>query len=244
MAFIDILPLLSNLLRPIVRNFDTHQGFWLVSLTIGLLVIAWRTCIVTSRNDAKRSRPYVILEAMPGIFLGVRLNNVGLTMARNVRIAAIPPIKMAFPNYKRDIKFISKGVDCLSPRMRLETRLGTFSDLQKENPDLVFKGKISYEDDAGLKYSETFVLDYSLFKDITHSSEDDAIASRIQELTREICHLSSGFHQFHVVVDGDKTHRFWAPPTISRQATPTVASPDQQSLSSDSEHVTKEPTNG
>lgn len=244
MAVIDFWTSFTNLLRPIVRNFDVHQGFWLVSLTIGLLVIAWRTCIVTSRNDAKRSRPYVILEAVSGIFLGVRLNNVGLTMAKNVRITATPPIKMALLGDRRDIKFISKGVDCLPPRMCLETMLGTWTELKKDNPGVVFKGKIAYEDDRGRKYSEEFVLDYSLFEDIALSLKENSTASSIQELTKELHNYSTGFHNFHVAVARQRPLRFRPPPDMTTQTQTAVVPTDQQMASSTPEQDTKRPING
>lgn len=177
---------LSGVLTSVVHNFDTHQGFWLVSLTIVLVFIGIVTCRAASRNDRERSRPYVILEAMPGIFLGVRLSNIGLTMAKNVKVTASPPIKISLGNHIQEPRFLSKGVACLPPRALHKTILGTFADLQKNNPELVFKGTIAYEDDRRHKYSEDFVLDYSLFNDVAYSSDENEIASSIKELVRKI----------------------------------------------------------
>lgn len=195
---------LSGVSTSVVHNFDTHQGFWLVSLTIALVIIGLATCIVAARNDRRRTRPYVILEALPEMFLGLRLSNVGLTMAKNVKISSTPPIRMAFLKYRQDIRFISRGVACLPPRAFHKTSLGPFEELRKENPELVFKGDISYEDDAGHKYSEKFVLDYSLFEDVTLFSDENDTASRIRELTREFHEFATGFHKPHIVVDKNK----------------------------------------
>lgn len=195
---------LSSVLTSVVHNFDSHQGFWLVSLTFVLVFIGYATCIVAARNDRRRTRPYVILEALPEMFLGLRLSNVGLTMAKNVKISSTPPIRLVFPKYKQDIRFISRGVACLPPRAFHKTSLGLFEDLRKDNPELVFKGDISYEDDAGHKYSEKFVLDYSLFEDVTLFSDDNDTASRIRELTREFHDFATGFHRPHIVVDKNK----------------------------------------
>ena len=184
----------------VVRNLDAHQGFWLVSLTFALVMIGLATCIVATRNDKRRSRPYVVLETVPGVFLGVRMSNIGLTPAQDVRVTSTPTIRIAFDRYKHDISFMSKGVAYLPPRAKFETYIGTFDDLRKECGGMVYKGMISYKDDAGRRYSENFILDYSLYEGLTGTQESD-IARRIRECKDELHLLCSGFYKPHVLVD-------------------------------------------
>jgi len=184
----------------VIRNFDAHQGFWLVLLTGLLVVVGFVTCLVAIRNDRKRSRPYVVLETLPGVFLGVKLCNVGLTLAKNVRVISDPPLRLSFKNYRRDINFISKGVPYLPPRAGHETHIGTLDELKMVNPSLLYSGVITYESDSGEKFKEDFTLDYSLYEGVTDAPENE-IAKRIRELKELMNLLFTGFHKLHVLTD-------------------------------------------
>lgn len=191
---------LPDWVRDVIRNFDAHQGFWFVLLTGLLVVVGFVTCLVTMWNDRKRSRPYVVLETLPGFFLGVKLCNVGLTLAKNVKVVSDPPLRLSFKNYRRDINFISRGVPYLPPRAGHQTHIGTLDELKMVNPDLVFSGTITYESDSGKKFEEDFTLDYSLYEGVTDAPENE-IAKRIRELKELLNLLFTGFYKLHVLTD-------------------------------------------
>ena len=197
----------------IVQNVDKHQGFYLVSLTFALVVIGLLTCSAASRNDKKRSRPYVIMEPLPGIFYGIRVSNIGLTSAKEITVVSEPSLRMVFPNYKKDISFIKKGVAYLPPRAKLETYIGGFEDIRSDNKAMIYKVKISYKDESGHGYVENFTLDYSLYEGLTLQSRNE-LSERIQDVCHAIDHLASGLHSRPVLVENYDEHMMRAVETI------------------------------
>lgn len=228
---------LPGWIRWVICNFDAHQGFWMVSCTIALVLIGLLTCVYARKSDKARSRPYVILETIPGIFLGVKLSNIGLTAAKNVRVESNPVIRTEFARLCKEIGFLSKGVSYLPPRASFKTSIGTLSALRKANETMIYRGRISYESENGDKYTEDFVLDYSLYEDVT-SEPESPIAKRIDELRRILELIANGFYKPHVLVEGyDAYNRKIAKFIAEQQSEQGLGPKDDSAVNSDEEGV-------
>ena len=195
----------------IVRNLDVHQGFYMVLLTVALVVCAYKSARAAVRNielikqnDDKRTLPYVVLEVVNDMpFYGVRMVNLGATAAHNVVVRAEPKIEMVFQNYRKPIKFLQEPVAYIAPSANYATDIGSFRDIEKANPSKVYTGMISFENDEGKKFEHEFVLDFTPYTDAVHKDEKTIhhVAKHLEELSREVSHIATGFHKPHVLVE-------------------------------------------
>lgn len=195
----------------ILSLLDGHEGSCMVLLTIGLFICAGVSCWIAAKNirlmkqlDAKRSSPYVVIETTQHIpCFGVRLVNMGLTAARNVKVAATPKIEIAFPNFPKAIRFIEEGIAVLVPNETHTTDLGTFEMLQKSNPSLIYRCTVSYESDWGEKFTTECVLDYSLYDGLAYRGTKTVhdLTKQFESFARDFHLLASGFHKLHVLTE-------------------------------------------
>ena len=183
----------------------------MVLLTIGLFICAGVSCWIAAKNirlmkqlDAKRSSPYVVIEATQNLPLyGLRIVNMGLTAARNIKVAATPKIKITFETYQKPITFIEEGVAVLVPQGAYETLLGSFDTLKQSNPSLVYRCTISYESDWGEKFTTECVLAYSLYDGLAYQGTKTVndLVNQFESFARDFHSLASGLHKLHVLTE-------------------------------------------
>lgn len=197
---------------------EAHQGTAMVLLTIALVICAFASCWISSRSvrlmkklDAKRSSPYVIIEATQNLpMYGVRLVNMGLTAARNVKVTATPKIEISFETFQKPIKFIEEGVTVLVPQGAYESILGTFDTLKQHNPSLVYRCTVSYESDWGEKFTTECVLDYSLYEGLAYHGTKTVhdLAKQFETFARDFHSLATGYYKPHILTeDYDKSNK-------------------------------------
>lgn len=198
-------------LAHILSLLDGHEGSCMVLLTIGLFICAGVSCWIAAKNirimkqlDAKRSSPYVVIEATQNLpMYGLRMVNMGLTAARNVKVTATPKIEITFETFQKPIKFIEEGVAVLVPQGAYESVLGTFDTLKQRNPSLVYRCTVSYESDWGEKFSTECVLDYSLYEGLAYRGTKTVhdLTKQFEAFARDFNHLATGFHKLHVLTE-------------------------------------------
>ena len=198
-------------LAHILSILDGHEGSCMVLLTIGLFICAGVSCWIAAKNikimkqlDAKRSSPYVVIETTHNRpCYGVRLVNMGLTAARNVKVTATPKIEIALPIFPNAIRFIEEGVAVLIPHGAHATDLGTFDMLRKSNPSLVYRCKVSYESDWGEKFTTECVLDYSLYEGLAYRGTKTVhdLTKQFESFAKDFHLLATGFHKLHVLTE-------------------------------------------
>ena len=197
----DFCAWICQLGRWMVALLDRHQGAFMVLLTAALVYYAYKSARAAVRNiklikqnDDKRTLPYVVLEVVNDMpFYGVRMVNLGATAAHNVVVIAEPKIEMVFPNYRKPIKFLHEPVAYLAPSAHFETDIGSFRDIERENPPKIYTGTISFENDDGKRFEHEFVLDFTPYTDTVHKDEKTIhhVAKHLEELTREVRHMIS-----------------------------------------------------
>lgn len=195
----------------ILKQIESHQGCCMVMLTIALVACAIASCWIAARSirlmrelDKKKSAPYVILETTQSIpFYGVRMTNLGLTVARNVTVETSPSLEMLFPNYKKPIGFIAERLPDLVPQKAYESDIGNWGNIMSGNPTLKYQCTVRYESDWGEKYEGKYVLDYSVYEHLAHKEARTLtdLTKRFEEFCREFKLLASGFHKLHVLTE-------------------------------------------
>lgn len=196
---------------------EAHQGSCMVVLTLMLAFCAAVSCVVAvssvrvMRNlETQRSRPYVLLETTNSVpFYGVRIVNMGLTAARQVMVETNPKIQTVFPTYRRPVGFLDRQMSILVPQKTYSTDLGTWEELKRDNPSMIYQCTIRYESEWGEKYASDCVLDYTIYENLAHKSEGTIsdLVKKFEEFTRMFGHLTSGFYKLHVLTEDFHAHR-------------------------------------
>lgn len=213
----DLCVWICQVVRWIIALLDKHQGAFMVLLTTALVYYTYKSARAAVRNielikqnDDKRTLPYVILEVVNDRpVYGVRMVNLGLTAAHNVVVKAEPKIEIIFSNYRKPIRFLYEPVAYLAPSAHFETDIGSFRDIERENPSKIYTGTISFENGDGKRFEHEFVLDFSLYTDTLYKDEKTVhhVAKQLEELTREVRHIATGFHKPHILTeDFDSYH--------------------------------------
>lgn len=197
--------------RWIVALLDKHQGAFMVLLTAALVYYAYKSARAAVRNielikknDDRRTLPYVVLEVVNDMpFYGVRMVNLGATAAHNVVVTSEPKIEMVFQNFRKPIKFLHEPVAYLAPSAHFETDIGSFRDIERENPSKIYTGTICFENDDGKRFEHEFVLDFTPYTDTVHKDEKTIhhVAKHLEELTREVRNIATGFHKPHILTE-------------------------------------------
>lgn len=201
----DLCAWICQIGRWIVALLDKHQGAFMVLLTTALVYYAYKSARAAVRNielikknDDQRTLPYVVLEVVNDMPLyGVRMVNLGATAAHNVVVTSEPKIEMVFQRYRKPIKFLHEPVAYLAPSAHFETDIGSFKDIESENPSKIYTGTISFENDDGKRFEHVFVLDFTPYTDTVHKDEKTIhhVAKHLEELTREVRDIATGFHK-------------------------------------------------
>lgn len=194
----------------IIKFCDAHQGFCMVLLTAALALCAIISCLLAYKNikalkenEVERARPIVILEIVPDLpFYIVRMKNTGRTAARNITIEIDPPLKYCFERWVgKTIGFFNRSVDFFPPDYMLQTSIGSFRDIERNNPSLIYNGTLRYEDVRGRHYEDAFTLDFSLFNDMVFSGKKtiNDIGAEMEKIRRALELFGNGFNKLRVI---------------------------------------------
>ena len=196
-----------------------------VLTTIGLAVIGLYSVRLTRRQltlavelERNRTRPFILFDLInrPPWVLAV-IKNGGQTAAFQVKFNLSPELKIVLggqtmvPREEReiDITFIKQGISVMPPGREIETLIGTWSRVEDRYPNLRFEGKITYKDTQGREYNEPALLDLSFQKGLLHRETKDLedVAKHLEEISKEIHHIGTGFHKPLVRTISEDQHR-------------------------------------
>lgn len=188
-------------LAHVVDVLGRHQGSCMILLTIALVACSIISCYIAAKNikimrklEAKRSSPYVVLETTQSVpFFGIRIVNMGLTTARNIIVEAQPKIRITFPRYQKPIGFLDKRLPVLVPQKFYACDIGSWDDLKKECPSMVYRCVVRYESEWGEKYESEYTLDYSVYEHLIHREE-----RTLTDLTKKFEEFCREFHLFAI----------------------------------------------
>ena len=205
-------------LTHVMSILDSHQGSCMVLLTIALVACGIISCYIAAKNiklmrklEANRSSPYIVLETTQSVpFYGIRMVNMGLTAARNIVVETQPKMRIAFQRYQKPIGFLDRLLPVLVPQKAYACDIGSWDDLKKECPSLVYRCIVRYESEWGEKYESEYALDYSVYEHLIHREERTLtdLTKKFEDFCREFHHFATGFYKPHVLTeDYDKYNK-------------------------------------
>ncbi len=178
------------------------------ALLLGSLIFAGVQIRQARRLREEQSRPFVVVDfdasRLPVIDLTIQ--NVGATMARNVRIEFDPPIERAIEKGERvgrlaNSALITDGLPTLPPGKEIRTFFDmSFERVSSELPTK-YRVRTTYEDFRGRRLQpDEYVLDLGMYKDlefIVRKGSHEA-AKALEEIHKEMKRWTKGLNGLHV----------------------------------------------
>jgi hypothetical protein len=175
-------------------------GLQFLVLVLAALV-AWRQVreAQRQREDARRqreeqARPFVVMTLeVRNTVAEFRIENVGKTIARNVRFQFTPPIESSWDGDDGHVRLaetnlLRHGIPTLPPGKPVEALFDQLpARVSKDLPD-DYEVTVSYEDPLGRTYSEPMTVGYSHLKDVgrLHRHDVHDIHREIRKIAREL----------------------------------------------------------
>jgi len=189
-----------------------------VCLMIGANRLTGRSLQIAVHLDKERSKPVVIMEVVPDIpFFRLKVRNIGLTAAHNVKFAVKPEPRLCFggrnqipaDKTERKIQFIAEGIRSLPPQGEVSTTLGTLKRIEEGLGSLHLHGKISYTDPLGDAHETVVDSDLSIYRGLAYPGKKtiDTVAKELEKIRQELGHIGTGFHKPNVLTQDIKEHR-------------------------------------
>lgn len=131
-------------------------------------------------------RPYVHFDLSPhGPTINAVLRNSGQSAAKDVVVRIKPEFEGSSAEKERPIKLTSQTITWLPPGKMIEEFVCTFQQMEEKNPSMTYEGEITYRDQTGNEYHETFVIDYSLRKGLQYLGRPEA-ALELERIRKEL----------------------------------------------------------
>lgn len=165
----------------------------LVILTYFYVALTWEMVKNIKDESHLEKRPYIIFDVKPqNSFLYFQVENIGKTLAKNLKVSIDPDIKI-IKNYTLNTSIFKSAIPYFPPKKQVQTYIGSKSDFFEENP-ISFQVTISYSDNFENNYKESYNLDlthikkelYPIKKDINDLVKTiDKLVSAVKELNQK-----------------------------------------------------------
>ena len=149
--------------------FNANQGFCMVLLTTTMVVCAILSYKVSAKATREHNRPHVVVSPCfidHDFYFGVSLRNCGFSTAYNLNFAwdTVPISPWPSMATSEVSKFLREPIGSLRAGVGYKTFLGTLNDLKSQNANLIYRGKVTYNDSTGKIYVENIIVDFRMFQ--------------------------------------------------------------------------------
>lgn len=155
-----------------------------------LVYIAILTYAVKQVGEAKKLRkaqvrPFVIIDIEPGYLIYIRVENLGHTVARNVRFEFPVALESSLevPREIDDLPLFKRGLSTLPPGKSYRVLLDSFTS--RGNLPMTYDAIVTYEDDSGDRYRDSYVLDMESFLNTSPDPDHlEKIARSLEQISK------------------------------------------------------------
>lgn len=165
-----------------------------VIIALAAAVFAWRQVREARRLREAQAQPFVIADIQPGRvwanYLTLVIENIGTTLARDVRVAFDPPLSTTLEG--SDLpggKLLKDGIAALPPGRRIETLFDLSHDRLDRKLPMRFAVTVRFSDFRGKEQEQLpYVIDLSYMYDLEMIGEKTIhdMAESLEKIRREI----------------------------------------------------------
>jgi len=211
-AFILIIAGLGYITFTNFEFLNTHNGAinllfaGIVAIsTLIYAILTWRLVDETKEMRKAQTDPSISVTIEPReewiSFIDMRIMNIGAGPAYNIKFKIEPDFENFKGNFLSQMKLM-QGINYLAQSQKIQFFLTTLTENFAEKIKTPFTIKVTYENKIGATFTENFVIDFSQFEGMAQLGEPPLhkIAKNIENIERDIGHLSTGFHKLQTVV--------------------------------------------
>lgn len=203
---------MSQLVQALNDNAGAIQVIFSALVTLATLVYAFLTWkLVTETRRLRRAQTDAKVmagignrkDAMNFIEFFVRNEGVGPAYDIQFQVEPVSP-DQGDPKVTEKIKalgFIDNGLDYLAPQQEIRTFLTSMFDNFQDKIETALNVKVSYRNATGEKSTDSFCLDFSIFKGLVQLGKPDlySIAKSMEKIQKDIKKISSAFPELKVI---------------------------------------------
>lgn len=185
-----------------VHVWDSETSAYVAALAqVGTFVIAlvaavfaWRQVREARKTREAQSQPFVVVDVVPGKLWPNRLTlvveNIGSTLARDVKLTFNPPLSSSFDdNALAKSVLIREGISVLPPGRRIETLFDYSHDRLERKLPMRYEVIVDFTDHRGkAEESLPYVLDMEYLYDLEFESEKTLhnVADSLDKIRRQM----------------------------------------------------------
>ncbi|RLJ09256.1 MAG: hypothetical protein DRP13_00590 [Candidatus Aenigmatarchaeota archaeon] len=174
--------------------------------TVVYAILTWKLVSETKELREAQTEPRISVIYQPREewinFIDLVIKNIGLGPAYDIKFEITPDFEYRKGHFLSELNFMKKGIKYLAPNQRIQFFLTSMVEDFENKIKKPFTIKVIYKNKFGKKYSESFVIDFSELVGLGQLGEPPLhkIAKNIENIQRDIHHLSTGFHRLKTII--------------------------------------------
>ena len=131
---------------------------WAAWVTVGIYVViglfAWRQVREAPKLREEQARPFVIVDFEPGFLVYLTVENLGRTMARDVRISFDKPLISTFRDRRQldESPLFREPIPALPPGKKISVLFDQFTERMKAQLPLTYDVEVRYRGPTGKEW--------------------------------------------------------------------------------------------
>lgn len=226
---LPFLTLISILAAVIIWSFNhstfLNQNNGLITLIFAFVVavatavyayLTWLLVDETKEMRKAQTEPNISITIEPREdwinFMDMKIMNIGSGPAYDIKFETTPDFECFKGKFLSKIK-IMQGIKYLAPNQKIQFFLTSLTEDFEEKIKNPFAIKVTYKNKLDEKFTESFAIDFSQFEGMLQLGEPPLykIANAVEDIKRNIGHLSTGVHRIKAIVytkkDIDNEHK-------------------------------------
>lgn len=195
-----------NFLNSNTGSFNVLFTFFVAMATIVYAVLTWRLVSETEKLRIAQTEPDVSVIIQPHEnwinFIDMIIKNIGSGPAYGINFKVNPDFEFSKSNYLSKLNFIRDGIRYLAPQQKFQFFLTSMVEDFDKKIKTPFDIEITYKNKFGKQYKNTFRIDFSELSGLNQLGEPPLykISKNIENIQKDIHHLSTGFHKLKTIV--------------------------------------------
>ena len=170
--------------------------------TVIYAILTWKLVSETKKMREVQTEPKlsIFIESNPKhhVLKDLVVQNIGLGPAHDVKFETHSDFKLITGKALDELKLIKNGIKYLSPNNRYQFLLANLYQNFKGKANHPFEIKVSYKNSLGKLYSDSFIIDFSIWEDLLYLDDksNEEIVNQLKEINRTIERLNSSIEEF------------------------------------------------
>ena len=130
------------------------------------------------------------------------IQNIGMGPAYNIKFEITPDFEYLNGEFLSNLNLFKDGLRYLAPNQKVQFFLTNMLENWKKKITTPFNVGVYYQNSLGRKLEDHYTVDFSLLVGLAHVGEPplQKIAKNVEEMRRDLGHVSSGFHRIKTIV--------------------------------------------